>query len=45
MESWAFIPKKNFDFWWGLRPRPNLPMPWAGSGQGQKGVQKANKLL
>ena len=30
MESGAFFPKKIFVFWWGLRPRPNLPRPWAG---------------
>ena len=30
MKSEAFFPKENFVFWWGLRPRPNLPRPWAG---------------
>ena len=27
MESGAFFPKKISVFWWGLRPRPNLPRP------------------
>ena len=27
---WPFFPKEFFFFGWGLRPRPNLPRPWAG---------------
>ena len=30
MKSGAFFLKEIFVFWWGLRPRPNLPRPWAG---------------
>ena len=33
MKSGAFFLKKNFVFLWGLRPRPNLPRPWAGPGR------------
>ena len=29
-EKWAFFPKGNFVFWWGLRPKPNLPRSWTG---------------
>ena len=29
MKSGAFFPKENFVFWCGLRPKPNLPRPWA----------------
>ena len=30
MKNEASFSKKNFVFWWGLRPRPNLPRPWVG---------------
>ena len=30
MKNGAFFLKENFVFRWGLRPRPNLPRPWAG---------------
>ena len=46
MESGAFFHKENFVFWWGLRPRLNLPRPWAGpvimKALGEDGVSLAS---
>ena len=28
----AFFVKDKYFLWWGLRPRPKLPRPWAGPG-------------
>ena len=45
MENGTFFLKENFVFWWGLRPRPNLPRPWDGPGyQLQKVTIKSEKF-